>query len=116
MRRLLLLLLMLTLSVTNGTAVAAAKCVHVDAEAHAAALLSSDLEIAAEAHGEEAAAATADKKAALADAAAVQLAGFLRPAGPALRTPDANEIPLRPGEAARLPHRATRPLLDPPLA
>jgi hypothetical protein len=115
MRRLLLLLLMLTLSVTNGAAVAAAVCEHRDARAHQAALASSDLEIAADAHHEEAAAAAAEKKAGLADAAAVQLAGFLQPAEPAFAVPAAVAMTLRPGDAARLSHRTTRPLLTPPL-
>jgi hypothetical protein len=116
MRRLLILLLMLTLSVSNGAAVAAALCEHVDARAHAAALQSSDQGIAAEAHHEETAAAAVDKKAAFGDAAAAQLAGFLQPAEPALNLPAASEMPLRPGEAVRLSHRDTLPLLDPPLA
>lgn len=116
MRRLLALLLMLSLAVTNGAAVAAAACEHVDAGAHAAALLDSDLGIAAGAHHEEAAAAAADRKAALADAAAGQLAGFLRPADPVLPVPFAAAMPLRPGDGLRLSHRDTEPLLNPPLA
>lgn len=116
MHRLLILLLMLTLSVSNGSAVAAALCEHVDGKAHAAALLSSDTSVAAQAHHEETAAAAAEKKAAFADAAAAQLAGFVQPTEPALSMPAASEMTLRPGDAVRLSHRETRPLLTPPLA
>ncbi len=115
--KLLSLLMMLALVFTNGAAVATAMCEHVDAQAHAYALQSTDAGIAATALNEEAAAAATAKKANLADAAAVQLAGYLLPSDPALPSPrsldPAKAAEAEPGKLASL---SISPLLEPPLA
>lgn len=116
MTRLISLFIMLALAVTNSSAVAAAMCQHVDAKAHAYALQSPDRDVAAVALEEEAAAA-ASKKGTLADAAAVQLAGFLLPSGPSISEPRSIESTSRaPTPPARLANRSISPLLEPPLA
>ncbi|CAA9532742.1 MAG: hypothetical protein AVDCRST_MAG23-1180 [uncultured Sphingosinicella sp.] len=115
--KLISLLIMLALAVTNSSAVAAAACQHVDAQAHAVALQSSDPDVAATAADEEAAAAEANNKSTLAKAGAVQLAGFLLPSAPAISAPRSVEAlsraPIRPEP---LPSRTVSPLLEPPLA
>jgi hypothetical protein len=114
--RLFALLLMLALVLTNGAAATSALCQHVDAGAHAVARASPVEEIAAEARGEEMAAAKA-QEGTLTDAAGLQLAGFTMPTALVLDAPIASDLisdrlrddPARYG-------RAISPLLDPPLA
>jgi hypothetical protein len=114
--RLLSLLMMLALVMTSGAAVPMAMCQHVDAGAHALALQSSESEVASVALAEESAAAAASKSA-LADAAAVQLAGFLLPADIELPAPPSLSALSRPAvHPAKLASRAISPLLEPPLA
>lgn len=117
MPRLLSLLLMFALVLTNGAAVASAMCQHVDAQAHARAKQSSYEAVAAVALSEEAAAVSTRMKVSLADAASVQLAGFIVPAEPFLPQPYSLE-PARElaAEPLALPTLAVRPLLEPPLA
>lgn len=108
---------MLALAMTNSSAVAAATCQHVDAQAHAYALHSADPEVAGTAQDEEAAAAAASKKGTFADAAAVQLAGFLQPSAPWIsirRSVEAMNSP--PAHPQTLAGRTVSPLLEPPLA
>lgn len=116
MARLISLLIMLALALTNSSAVAAAMCQHVDAKAHAFALQSPNRDVAGAAINEEAAAA-ANKKGTLADAAAVQLAGFLLPSSPSIGAPRSIEPMSRAAtHPARLASRTVSPLLEPPLA
>ena len=117
MTRLASLLLMFALVITNGPAIASAMCRHTDAAAHANALQSHDRGIAAAAAKEDRAAASADRKGTLADAASVQLAGFVRPAEPVLHVPfQPKPLSLRAADDDGPPGRALRPLLEPPLA
>jgi hypothetical protein len=117
MARLISLLMMLALVLTNGASVAAAVCQHADGRAHAAAIASADEEAAAEARGEEAAAKAAMRKGTLADAAAVQLAGFMLPPQVSLRAPERSEALAHTRADRRAPaNRAIRPLLEPPSA
>lgn len=117
MSRLLSLLAMFALVLTNGTAIATAMCGHTDAQAHAAALQSTDARVASAAMTEDAASSTASKQATPADGAAVQLAGFLLPSNPVLPTPGSSgALDRRPADAAKLASRAISPLLQPPLA
>ncbi len=115
--RLLSLLMMLALALTNSSTVAAVLCQHADARAHAYALQSTDADTVAAALDEEAAVAAAGKKATLADAGTVHLAGFPMPVGPALTPPqrlDRADTP--PDDPQRLATRSISPLLQPPLA
>lgn len=116
MTRIASLLLMFALVITNGPAIASAMCRHADARAHVSALQSADRGIAEAAAHEERAAASG-QKGTLADAASVQLAGFVTPAGPILHVPAAG-APQKPRavDDADRSSRALRPLLEPPLA
>lgn len=117
MTRLTSLLLMIALVITNGPAIASALCRHADAAAHAAALQSDDHGVAASAVEEDRAAAAASKKGMLADAASVQLAGFVTPSEPVLPLPLPTPSPIvRAVDEDSPPGRALRPLLEPPLA
>ena len=117
MARLLSLLIAFALVFTSGPAVAAAMCQHADAHAHAAARASLNMEVAAEALSEEAAAAKTLQNSTLADAAAVQLAGYVLAAEPVIPAPEASEpMGHYAPEDPALANRASRPLLEPPLA
>ncbi|MXP42056.1 hypothetical protein GRI75_10430 [Altererythrobacter soli] len=108
---------MLTIAFTNSAAVASALCGHADALAHAAALASSNAEAAAQARGEDHAAAKVSQDSTLVDAASSQLASFTMPRAATIEAPE------NPGRAnprlrndAALFGRAISPLLEPPLA
>ncbi len=117
MARLLSLLLVFALVLTNGAVVPAALCQHADAQAHAAALQSSDVGAASAALAEETAAVESSKKNSLAQAAAVQLAGFMLPADPALPLPAGHESSATHAtEPIALSSLTINPLLEPPLA
>ncbi len=117
MARIASLLLMFALVFTNGPAIASALCRHADAIAHASALESADRAIAAEAAHEEQAAGAGGNKGMLADAASVQLAGFVTPAEPALFVPLPSAEPkVRGADDPDPSGRALRPLLEPPAA
>jgi hypothetical protein len=117
MARLLSLLMMLALVLTGGAAVPMAMCKHIDAEAHASALESSDAGIASAAVAEETAAVSASKKSALADAVSIQLAGYLLPAEIDVPPPSALSAVFGfTMDPAKLAGRAISPLLEPPLA
>ena len=109
--------MMLALVLTNSAATAAAVCQHNSAEAHASARQSSETGIAAEAIIEETAAAAASKDGALADAAGLQLGGYVLPSDPVLPTPASlASAHQRSPDSAKAPSRAVSPLLEPPLA
>lgn len=106
---------MFALTLGNGTAVAAAICQHPDARAHAAALQSSDVAVAAAALSEDRAANSVEKEGMLADGGGVSLLGFVLPPEPelALRTVERASPPLT--AVAPLASRSPPPLLEPPL-
>lgn len=117
MTRLLSLLVMYAFVLTNAASVAAAVCQHADTRAHAFALHSPDREVAARARGEEAARKNVEQRGALADAAAVQLAGFILPSEPIALAPKSPErMRDRPHDESALTGRSISPLLEPPLA
>jgi hypothetical protein len=116
MVRLLSMLLMLVLVALNGAGVATAICQHGDAQAHVAARHSMNRQIAAAAIVEETA-SKAQQDGSLADAAAVQLAGFLKPSEPVISLPADQEPSTRLlPKTAELANRAIPPPLEPPLA
>ena len=117
MVRLLNVLLMLVIVIANGPAVAAAICQHQDARAHAAAVLSADAEVSAEALNEEAAARSISVDGALGDAAGTLLAGYMLPPEPALSLPGSvgSTIGSMPDDRGSV-GRSVPPLLEPPLA
>lgn len=116
MARLLSLLMMLALVLANGTAIASATCHHADFQAHVSARQSSDSNVSEAAFLEDGAAVAASKRGVLADGAAVQLAGFLVPAGPSLAAPGSDVgASERPNAAPKLAGRNLSPLLEPPL-
>ena len=115
MPRLLLLLTIILFAASNVVAAPLAVCRHADANAHTAAMESSDSGIAATAHGEDAAATAANKQRAMSDAAAASLVGVPPPAQPALPAHfDTQSPPERAANDSRLPNRAIPPLLEPP--
>ncbi|WP_162806450.1 hypothetical protein [Sphingosinicella terrae] len=116
MRHLLALIIMFALAVTNGPAVAAAICQHGSASAHAEAMHSADLGVAAGAQAEEEHRKAA-KQGSLADGGAALVAGYMLP-------PDQAVLPVAlsaslsgpAGDPMPLGGRMLRPLLRPPLA
>jgi predicted lipid-binding transport protein (Tim44 family) len=116
-KRLVMMLMMIALAVTNATAMAAAVCRHQSAEAHVAALNSSDESIAAPARLEQAADDHMAKRGALADGGASSLPAFILPAEPvAPALPHPKATPLWPRNPAMRPGVAVQPLLQPPSA
>jgi hypothetical protein len=117
MARLLSLFMIFALVATQGTAMASALCRHRNAEAHILARESRDAAVATVALGEEAAAATASKKASQsADTSSHWPAEFL-PADVEAPRPRVAERPtFRPAPEATLPSTTPLPLLRPPSA
>ena len=117
MARLVTLLIMFAFVFTNGPAVAMAMCQQSDAKAHAAALQSTDADLASVAQVEEFAASKASQQGALGDAAMTLMAGYMLP-------PETHSFPLRSIEPANrhsahpveLGSRSVPPLLEPPSA
>jgi hypothetical protein len=108
--------MMFALVLTNGASVAAAVCQHADARAHSSALYSGVEGVARQARNEETAAKRIAQKGTLADAAAVQLAGFMLPVEPRLSPPEASDdMGSRPLDEAKMATRELSPLLEPPL-
>jgi hypothetical protein len=115
--RLLSLFMILALVTSQGTAMASALCRHGSAQQHAVALRSADAKIASVAIGEEAAAASAAKKAQPAPDSSGHWPAQLMPAEadvPVLRI--AEPLRLRPGPQADLASATVPPLQRPPSA
>ena len=106
-----------TLVLANGSSVANALCGHASLADHAAARKSDDPRISGVALGEEAAAAMASKKGALASAAAMVWIADLSP-GPRLAVPFDPNGPVEHALAIVRPlvGRSLAPLFEPPAA
>ena len=110
------LLIVCALTVSNGVAWAAVMCQHQDSSSHAAARQSKDSATAAAAAKEESAAISADRKGALA-AAAAWLPSVTLPTDSFEFAPQARIVAKAMfADAPRLASRSIGPLLEPPLA
>ena len=113
----LLWLMVLVLGATHAAAAPSALCRHATIEAHEAARVSADADVANQAHQEEASRAAVEKLGSLSDTLATSMASVVLPSravyfGP----PELSSAAWGIAQPEGLSGRAEAPLLQPPLA